>query len=239
MARARAQQLVAFWQANAGRAPGAGGIHPGIQPLTWDRLMDVMEDASIGFDDEGKPTMRLVAGSAVSALGEPTRAQAQRFNALLDCKREEYVLDAAVDSWLESLKNERAFDEPLRALLRAAGFYDIRLVHVHRAGRDFIAKRNDPDGVRQYAIQSKRGDLKVASFETSATSSSTCGTLISPVVTRTMTLECALSMSASGYRRADGLELVAGRLETRGNLEVAALALDRVLPHPSGSCAWR
>lgn len=90
LARSRAQQLVAFWQANAGRAPGAGGIHLGIQPLTWDRLMDVMEDVSIGFDDEGNPTMRLVAGSAVSALGEPTRAQAQRFNALLERKREEY-----------------------------------------------------------------------------------------------------------------------------------------------------
>lgn len=75
------------------------------------------------------------------------------------------MLDAAVDSWLENLKNERAFDEPLRALLRATGFYDIRLVHgPTELGRDFIAKRKDPDGVRQYAIQSKRGDLKVAEF---------------------------------------------------------------------------
>ena len=75
------------------------------------------------------------------------------------------MLDAAVDSWLEHLENERAFDEPLRALLRATGFYDIRLVHgPTELGRDFIAKREDPEGVRQYAIQGKLGDLNLTGF---------------------------------------------------------------------------
>ncbi len=90
LARSRAQQLVAFWQANAERAPGAGGIYPGLQPLDWDGLMDVMEGAAIGFDDQGNPTMRLAVGTAVPSLGAPTLVQAQRFNALLDRKREEY-----------------------------------------------------------------------------------------------------------------------------------------------------
>jgi hypothetical protein len=75
------------------------------------------------------------------------------------------VLDAAVDSWLENLENERALDEPLRALLRASGFHDIRLVHgPTELGRDFIAKRRHPEGVRQYAIQSKLGDLNLGAF---------------------------------------------------------------------------
>jgi hypothetical protein len=90
LARSRAQRLVAFWEANAERAPGAGGIYPGLQPLTWDRLMDLMEGAAIGFDDDGNPTMRLAVGSAVPSLGPQTPDQAQRFSALLDRKREEY-----------------------------------------------------------------------------------------------------------------------------------------------------
>ena len=38
------------------------------------------------------------------------------------------MLDDAVDAFLDAV-GERAFDEPLMAMLRAEGFTDVRLVH--------------------------------------------------------------------------------------------------------------
>jgi AcrR family transcriptional regulator len=76
------------------------------------------------------------------------------------------VLDSAIAAYVETLA-ERELDVPLRALLRARGFYDIELVHgVSEYGRDFIAKRRDDDGglVRQYSLQSKAGDLHLADW---------------------------------------------------------------------------
>jgi hypothetical protein len=75
------------------------------------------------------------------------------------------VLESAIGAYVETL-DERELDVPLRALLRAEGFYDIELVHgVSEYGRDFIAKRRDPDGdPRQYSLQSKAGDLNLADF---------------------------------------------------------------------------
>jgi hypothetical protein len=67
------------------------------------------------------------------------------------------MLDDAVDAYLDSV-SERAFDEPLLALLRAQGFVDIHLVHGgFEFGNDVIAKR---DG-RQWAFQSKAGDINL------------------------------------------------------------------------------
>ena len=67
------------------------------------------------------------------------------------------MLDDAVDAYLDSV-SERAFDEPLLALLRAQGFVDIHLVHGgFKFGKDVIAKR---DG-RQWAFQSKAGDINL------------------------------------------------------------------------------
>lgn len=75
------------------------------------------------------------------------------------------MLEVAIASWVDSL-DERELDVPLRALLRAEGFYDIELVHgVSEHGRDFIAKRDDVDGARrQYSIQSKAGNLGISEW---------------------------------------------------------------------------
>ena len=75
------------------------------------------------------------------------------------------MLDAAVASFLSSITDEREFDETLRAILRARGFYDISRLHgATELGRDFIAKRNDEDGIHQYAVQSKAGDVNLRAF---------------------------------------------------------------------------
>jgi hypothetical protein len=65
------------------------------------------------------------------------------------------LLDDAVAAFLDSV-SERAFDEPLLALLRADGFSEVRLTHGQSEfGKDIIAKR---DG-EQWAFQSKAGNI--------------------------------------------------------------------------------
>jgi hypothetical protein len=74
------------------------------------------------------------------------------------------VLESASVAWLESL-TERGLDQPLLALLRAQRFHDVHLVHgATEFGRDFIAKREDGGTLRQYALQSKVGDLGVGAW---------------------------------------------------------------------------
>lgn len=70
------------------------------------------------------------------------------------------MLRAVVSTFLSNL-TEREFDAPLLALLASQGFTDVHLVHGgFEFGKDVIAKRVDEDGVlRQYAIQSKAGDI--------------------------------------------------------------------------------
>jgi Restriction endonuclease len=66
------------------------------------------------------------------------------------------MLEDAIDAYLESV-SERAFDEPLLALLRSQEFTDVHLVHGRAEfGKDVIAKR---DG-QQWAFQSKAGDMR-------------------------------------------------------------------------------
>ncbi|HUB37090.1 MAG TPA: restriction endonuclease, partial [Solirubrobacteraceae bacterium] len=65
------------------------------------------------------------------------------------------MLSDAVAAYLESV-SERAFDEPLMALLRARGFASVRLVHGAREfGKDVIAQR----GGEQWGFQSKAGNM--------------------------------------------------------------------------------
>lgn len=74
------------------------------------------------------------------------------------------MLDNALVTWLESI-GERDLDEPLRALLRAHRFTDVHFVHgASEFGRDLIAKRVDDGELRQYAIQSKAGDIGIGAF---------------------------------------------------------------------------
>ena len=70
------------------------------------------------------------------------------------------MLDAAVAAYLEHV-GERAFDEPLIALLRAHGYTDVHLVHGgSEYGKDTIAKR----GGCQFAFQSKAGDINLSGW---------------------------------------------------------------------------
>lgn len=75
------------------------------------------------------------------------------------------MLRDVVASFLDSL-TEREFDGPLLALLSAQGFTDIHLTHGgFEFGKDVIARKRDPDGYeRQYAIQSKAGDINQRSW---------------------------------------------------------------------------
>lgn len=70
------------------------------------------------------------------------------------------MLDGVIDGYLQGVATEREFDMPLMALLGSQGFYDIHKLHgSFEFGKDFIAKRSDAGVVRQYAIQSKKGDI--------------------------------------------------------------------------------
>lgn len=74
------------------------------------------------------------------------------------------MLRNVLDDYLNTVK-ERAFDYPLTSLLQAMGFYDIHLTDGGREyGKDFIAKRVEDGVTYQYAIQSKRGDIKQLDF---------------------------------------------------------------------------
>jgi hypothetical protein len=70
------------------------------------------------------------------------------------------LLDDAAAAFLDSV-SERAFDEPLLAILRAQGFGDLHLVHGQREfGKDVIGRH---DG-EQWAWQSKAGDISQADW---------------------------------------------------------------------------
>lgn len=70
------------------------------------------------------------------------------------------MLDGAVAAFLEDV-DERGFDEPFLALLRAEGFERVRLTHGSAEfGKDVIAQR---DGI-QWAWQSKKGNVGQGEF---------------------------------------------------------------------------
>lgn len=76
------------------------------------------------------------------------------------------MLHVVVENFLNSL-SEREFDAPLLAILASQGFYDIHFIHGgFEFGKDVIAKKRDPKTgeVRQYAIQSKAGDITLAAW---------------------------------------------------------------------------
>lgn len=76
------------------------------------------------------------------------------------------MLHVVVENFLKSL-SEREFDAPLLAILASQGFYDIHFIHGgFEFGKDVIAKKLNPETgeARQYAIQSKAGDINLASW---------------------------------------------------------------------------
>jgi hypothetical protein len=63
-----------------------------------------------------------------------------------------------IGNYLDNLE-EREFDAPFMALLRAMGFHDIHFLHgTFEFGKDFIAKRTQPE-LTQFAFQTKAGDI--------------------------------------------------------------------------------
>ena len=69
------------------------------------------------------------------------------------------MLRNVVERWIDAA-SERSFDQPLMQLLRAHGFFDIHFTHgAYEFGKDFIAKRVEGGVTKQYAFQSKAGDI--------------------------------------------------------------------------------
>jgi hypothetical protein len=74
------------------------------------------------------------------------------------------MLADVVESYLDSLE-EREFDVPFMALLRALGFRDIHLLHgPFEFGKDFIAKGECEGRVVQLAFQTKAGDIALSDW---------------------------------------------------------------------------
>ena len=70
------------------------------------------------------------------------------------------MLRAVLADFLSSLPDERAFDEPFKALLRQRGFYDIHLLHgAFEFGKDFIAKKDTAGSPQQWVFQTKAGNI--------------------------------------------------------------------------------
>ncbi len=75
------------------------------------------------------------------------------------------MLRIVVEQYLASITNEREFDAPFMSLLRAQRFYDVRFTHGrNELGRDFIAKRQETDGVVQYSFQLKSENITVSNW---------------------------------------------------------------------------
>jgi hypothetical protein len=74
------------------------------------------------------------------------------------------MLEGVIEHYLRNV-SEREFDSPLMALLSVRGYFDLHKIHgAYEFGKDFIAKRSSGESVRQYSIQSKVGDLNLASW---------------------------------------------------------------------------
>lgn len=74
------------------------------------------------------------------------------------------LLNDVIANYLITLSEVEFFDS-LAAVLRANGFYDVQLTHgTAEHGKDFIAKRIESGVATQYGIQTKVGDIGVASF---------------------------------------------------------------------------
>jgi hypothetical protein len=74
------------------------------------------------------------------------------------------MLDGVIGKYIDSL-TEREFDAPFMALLRLQGFVDIHFLHgSFEFGKDFIAKRTEDGVQRQYAFQTKAGNIGLSDW---------------------------------------------------------------------------
>ncbi len=91
----RAKVMVAFWQEQVDRGMGQGSISKGKGPPSWDAVMDALEDLEFGFDEEGNPRFKTVAGPAAAdplkALPARTPEQERRWDELMSRKKEAWL----------------------------------------------------------------------------------------------------------------------------------------------------
>jgi hypothetical protein len=74
------------------------------------------------------------------------------------------MMNDVVESYLDSIE-EREFDAPFIALLRAMGYWDIHFLHgSFEFGKDFIAKGEFNCNAAQFAFQTKAGDINLKSW---------------------------------------------------------------------------
>jgi hypothetical protein len=74
------------------------------------------------------------------------------------------MIESVIANYLDSVE-EREFDEPFMALLRANGFTDIHFLHgAFEFGKDFIAKGMDGDTYCQFCFQTKAGNIGISDW---------------------------------------------------------------------------
>jgi hypothetical protein len=74
------------------------------------------------------------------------------------------MLSDVIGCYLDSLE-EREFDAPFIALLRALGYWDIHFLHgSFEFGKDFIAKAEVEGVATQFAFQTKAGDINLKAW---------------------------------------------------------------------------
>ena len=134
-----------------------GNVQHVTGPLTWDDILASLEQIEWSFDRDGNPNFPDPrATKCLRWNSATTNASGRSSNA----SGRSTVLRVVLAGFLSSLPNERAFDEPFKALLRQRGFYDIHLLHgAFEFGKDFIAKKDTATGPQQWAFQTKAGNI--------------------------------------------------------------------------------
>lgn len=91
----RAKALVAYWQEQVDRGLARGSISKATGPPSWEAMMDALEDLEFGFDEQGNPRFKAVAGTAAAdlldSLPPPTAEQKRRWDALMVRKKEAWL----------------------------------------------------------------------------------------------------------------------------------------------------
>jgi hypothetical protein len=94
----------------------------------------------------------------------PLRKNKKPWTSYLGAKKRNLMLANAVESYLNDLE-EREFDVPFVALLRALGFLDNHHLHSpFEFGKDFIAKGKYGERLSQFTFQTKGGDIEMSDW---------------------------------------------------------------------------
>ena len=98
----------------------------------------------IAFDENGQHHLQVLMNPETFGLlqsVEQTPEQEQRFQEIMQRKKDEWMLSNVLGAYLDGIK-EREFDLPFVLLLPALGLHDVHLTHgAVEYGTDFIAKK--------------------------------------------------------------------------------------------------